>query len=333
MVERESAMAVSELARVLALPSLERDLKAVDRRVADALAPFSAVLGESLTPVVGPAKRLRPTMTIACGQLGGHGVDKRLVTAGAAVELVQIGSLIHDDVLEDAATRRGQPTLNASEGVPVALVVGDLILSSACVLAADVGEYPAELLSDAMTKMCAGQLAELRDAFDVERTEDAYLASVEGKTGALFAAACRVGGMVAGMPPRQLKAISEYGLTFGVAFQMVDDLLDLAGDPAKLGKPIGMDMTAGVYTAPVIHALNVRGGKTLARLLRERKLGEATRRVLSSPAVGDTEQRVYELADEASEWLRIFGDHPVAAGLRRFPRYYIDWALRELRAV
>src|SRR5205809_260381 len=112
MGETESAMAVSEVARVLALHSLERDLKAVDRRVTEALAPFGAVLGESLTPVIGPAKRLRPTMTIACGQLGGHGVDKGLVTAGAAVELVQIGSLIHDDVLEDAATRRGQPTLN-----------------------------------------------------------------------------------------------------------------------------------------------------------------------------------------------------------------------------
>src|SRR5205085_2147749 len=177
------------------------------------------------------------------------------------------------------------------------------------------------------------QLAERRAAFDVSGTDEAYLASVEGKTGALFAAACRVGGMVAGMPPRQLKAVTEYGLTFGVAFQLVDDLLDLAGDPTKLGKPIGMDMAAGVYTAPIIHTLNRRGGKTLARLLRERKLGEATRRVLSSPAIGDTERRVYDLADEAAEWLRIFGGHPVATGLRAFPRYYIDWALRELRAV
>jgi geranylgeranyl pyrophosphate synthase len=271
-------------------------------------------------------------MTIACARLGGRNADGRVITAAAAIELVQIGSLIHDDVLEDAPTRRGQPTLNASEGVPVALIVGDLILANACVLASEIGEYPTDVLADAMARMSAGQLAELRDLYNVARTEEAYLTSVRGKTGALFAAACRVGGMVAEMPPRQLKALTEYGLALGVAFQLIDDLLDLVGDPDKLGKPVGMDLASGVYTAPVLRALNSRGGKTLARVLRSGDVGEATRRVLASPAADGTVAQIYEVADEAAVALKPFKQNPVADGLVRFPRLYADWALQELRA-
>jgi heptaprenyl diphosphate synthase len=202
-------------------------------------------------------------------------------------------------------------------------------------LAAELGKEPTELLSESMAEMCIGQLAELREAFDVQRTMDAYLASLRGKTGALFAAACRVGGLMGGMSGRALDSVTTFGGAFGVIYQMVDDVLDLTGDPKKLGKPVGMDIAAGVYTAPVISALKQKGGKVLARLLlgpADRDLAEATKKVLASGALEDVEAAIYSLADDASKALVPFGPHPVAAGLRRFPRYYVDWAFSELRA-
>lgn len=330
-----SGMSLAELARVLAIPSLPKRVGAVDKRVAALMKDFRRSLGPQLfDTVTGSAKRVRPTMTIAAAQLGGV-FDDKVVTAGAAIELVQIGSLIHDDVLEGAPTRRGRPTLNATEGVPVAVVVGDLVLARAGMIAADLGTQPSALLTRSMTEMCVGQLAELRDLFNVERSEEAYLASVRAKTGALFAAACRLGGMCAKMPEKRLDALTRYGGAFGVMYQVVDDVLDLTGDPVRLGKPVGMDLAAGVYTKPVIGALRMRGGRALARLLvgeSKRDLEEATRRILRSGALEDAEEAIIALAEEATAALRIFGTDPVAEGLRRFPRYYVDWALRELRA-
>jgi heptaprenyl diphosphate synthase len=161
------------------------------------------------------------------------------------------------------------------------------------------------------------------------------MASLRGKTGALFAAACRVGGSMGGMSGRALDSVTTFGGAFGVIYQMVDDVLDLTGDPKKLGKPVGMDVAAGVYTAPVISALKQKGGKVLARLLlgpADRDLAEATKKVLASGALADVEAAIYSLADDASKALVPFGPDPIAAGLRRFPRYYVDWAFSELRA-
>jgi heptaprenyl diphosphate synthase len=331
---RSRGMGIEELATVLAVPTLPARVEKIDGRVAAALKDFRRALGPNLFgSLTGPAKRVRPTLTIACAELGGV-FDKRVVTAGAAIELVQIGSLIHDDVLEDAPTRRGRPTLNATEGMPVAVVVGDLVLARAGEVAAELGAQPSELLSRSMAQMCVGQLAELRDAFDVHRTHEAYLASVRGKTGALFAAACRLGGFCAGMHRKELDAVTAFGAAFGVMYQVVDDVLDLTGDPQRLGKPVGVDIAAGVYTSPVLRALRMRGGKALARLLIGREphdLAEATKRILRSGALEDAEAAIDDLATEASQALRGFGPHPVAQGLARFPRYYVDWAFSELR--
>lgn len=332
---RSPKMGRGELAGVLNLPSLDKRVEAVDRKVAGILKEFRRVLRPTvLESLTGPAKRVRATLTIACAELGGV-FDKSVVAAGAAIELVQMGSLVHDDVLEGAPTRRGEPTLNATEGVPVAVVVGDLILARAGLIASGLGEQPSELLTRSMTEMCVGQLAELRDAFNVERTPEAYLASVRAKTGALFAAACRLGGICAGMPGRRLDALTAFGGAFGVMYQAVDDVLDLTGDPVGLGKPVGMDLASGVYTMPVLTALRMRGGKALAKLLvghERRDLQEATRRILRSGALDDAEAAIYTAADEASRALRPFRSEPVGQGLQRFPRYYVDWAFSELRA-
>ncbi|MFA5892132.1 MAG: polyprenyl synthetase family protein [Actinomycetota bacterium] len=307
-----------QLATLLAIPDLPSRLEEVDTLVSGALSEFKAALRpEVFAFLTGPAKRIRATLTIACAQLGGSH-DARVATAAAIVELVQMGSLIHDDIIEEASSRRGKPTLNSVESTGVALVVGDLVLAEAGLLAAKkMHKEASALMADTMAHMAAGQLEELRDLMNLDRTLEQYRAATEAKTGTLFAAACRLGGMLVGMPPRKLDAVTAFGTAFGVQYQLIDDVLDLIGDPNLLGKPVGRDLATGTYTEPVIRALAKRGGKTLAALLKRRRaedLAEALERVKKSGAVEDAIKAVTSLSSEATRALNPFTNDPVGRG-------------------
>jgi len=309
-------------------------LDAVDKLVSGALNDFKSALRQDVFAfLTGPAKRMRATLTIACAQLGGT-YDTRVATAGATVELVQMGSLIHDDIIEEASSRRGKPTLNAAESAGVALVVGDLVLAEAGLLAAkSMHQEASTLMADTMAHMAAGQLEELRDLFNLDRTLEQYRAATQAKTGTLFAAACRLGAMMAGMPPRKLDAVTAFGGAFGVQYQLIDDVLDLVGDPGRLGKPVGRDLATGTYTEPVIRALAKRGGKTLAKLLKRRRaedLAEALERVKRSGALDDAVKAVRSLSSEATRALKPFAKDPVGRGLQALPDVYAEWALSQL---
>jgi len=322
-----------QLAKLLAIPELPQRLHDVDQLVASALNDFrSALRPEVFAFLTGPAKRIRATLTIACAQLGGK-YDQRVAAAGATVELIQMGSLIHDDIIEEASSRRGKPTLNASENVAVALVVGDLVLAQAGLLAARMHQEASALMADTMAHMAVGQLEELRELFNLDRTLEQYRAATQAKTGTLFASACRLGGMMAGMPARGLDAVTAFGGAFGVQYQLIDDLLDLIGDPERLGKPVGRDLATGTYTEPLLRALAKRGGKTLATLLKRRRaedLAEALDRVKRSGAINDATSAVRSLSSEAARALKPFAKDAVGKGLQALPDVYADWALSQL---
>jgi heptaprenyl diphosphate synthase len=168
---------------------------------------------------------------------------------------VHLGSLYHDDVMDEASVRRGVESVNARWGNLVAIVAGDFLLARASELAAALGTEVAQLLAATIARLCEGQVGELRTAFDVHRTEESYFASISGKTAALMSAACRIGGLTAGASRPEIDALTEYGHAFGMVFQIVDDVLDLVGTEQSLGKPAGHDMEEGVYTLPVLRAL------------------------------------------------------------------------------
>ena len=267
------------------LAPLARDLERVEARLRDAVSADDRFLGEAAGHLLAAGgKRLRPTLCL-CAAYAVHGAGAPAaddaVTGGAAVELVHLGSLYHDDVIDEAETRRGVPSVNARWSNIVAILAGDYLLAQASSLAASLGADVAALLAATIGELCRGQVLELQYLFDAERTEDSYLSAIEGKTASLMATACRVGGMVSNVSADTLDALTQFGQHLGMCFQVVDDVLDVTQTEAELGKPVGNDVHEGVYTLPVIYALQSPIAAELAELLGrklDRRRGRAGRR-------------------------------------------------------
>ncbi len=218
---------------------------------------------------------------------------------------MHLGSLHHDDVIDEAETRRGVPSVNARWSNIVAILSGDFLLARASSLAASLGADVAALLADTIGELCRGQVLELQHLFDVTRSEEDYTSAIEGKTASLFATSCRVGGMVSQVDEPTLDALTRYGHHLGLCFQVIDDVLDLTADEETLGKPAGQDLVEGIYTLPVIYAL--AEDATLADLLGgpldpERR-DEARRRTAATGAVDATLAIARDHATKASEAL------------------------------
>ncbi|GIU86269.1 MAG: geranylgeranyl pyrophosphate synthase [Acidimicrobiia bacterium] len=243
----------------IGLAPLAGDLARVERRLDAAVAADDRFLGDVAGHLLGAGgKRLRPALALCAAYAcrgAGPGAPDEAVTGAAAVELVHLGSLYHDDVIDEADTRRGVPSVNARWSNIVAILAGDYLLAQASALAASLGADVAGLLATTIGELCRGQVLELQYLFDVDRDEETYLSAIEGKTASLMATSCRIGGMVCGVPDDTLDALTRFGLHLGMCFQIVDDVLDVTGTEAELGKPAGNDVHEGVYTLPVIYAL------------------------------------------------------------------------------
>jgi heptaprenyl diphosphate synthase len=256
---------------LLHLPRLEEDLARVDaglRRSVMSDDPFLTEVASHLINAGG--KRLRPALTVAAASAGGGPVpvSPEVIEGACAVELVHLGSLYHDDVIDEATTRRGVPTVNAKWDNLVAIVSGDYLLAKASELAAGLGTEIAGLLAATIGRLCEGQVLELQHAFQVTRPEAAYVASIAGKTASLLASSCRIGALCAGLPRPAVESLTTFGEAFGMVFQIVDDIHDLVLSDEELGKPAGNDVVEGVYTLPVLRALAVPGvGDELRGLL------------------------------------------------------------------
>jgi len=236
--------------------------------------------------VAAGGKRLRPTLTLASAATGGASAEQDVLDGGVAVELVHLGSLYHDDVIDQADTRRSVESVNARWGNLVAIVAGDFLLARASEIAARLGSEVAALLAATIGRLCEGQVLELKAAFDTTRAEDAYFASIAGKTAALMAACCRIGALVARLPPQQVEALTAFGQAFGMVFQIRDDVLDVVAEEEELGKPAGQDLVEGVYTLPVIRAL------------ADPTAGPGLRDLLGRPLTPEERDRARELVRE-----------------------------------
>jgi heptaprenyl diphosphate synthase len=225
-------------------------------------------------------KRIRPRFTVAAAATAlpdGAVVDDDVIRGGVAVELVQVGSLYHDDVMDEAQVRRQVPSVNARWGNLRAILAGDFLLAKASEIAASLGTEVAGLLAATIARLCEGQVAELRTLYDLDRTEEQYFPSIAGKTASLFSAATRIGALVIGHDRDAVERLTEFGRLYGMAFQVVDDILDVVATDEQLGKPAGKDMLEGVYSLPVIHTLASPAGDALRPLLQD-GLTDADRR-------------------------------------------------------
>jgi geranylgeranyl pyrophosphate synthase len=265
--------------------------------------------GDAEMTLEAGGKRLRPMLVLLCA---GPDAGAGAAAAASAIELVHMATLVHDDVLDAAPLRRGRPTVAATSGRARATAAGDLLFSRAFALLAEAGEEGAiALLAGASVSLARGELAQRRDAYDTSIGEDRYLERCRLKTAALFECACRLG--------RDEPALGEFGASIGLAFQLLDDVLDVAGPPERTGKARGTDLLDGTVTLPLI--LAAREDPAIAATdLRALDPAAAERlcdRIAATGALRAVRSRALEAVAEAKRKL-------VAAGVEPERRRLLD---------
>ncbi len=319
---------VSALSPLAVRPNANDDMARIEAALGAAVLtddPLLTEMASHLIPAGG--KRLRPAFVVAAALSARpdgdapDAVSDDMVTGGVAVELVHLGSLYHDDVMDDAQTRRGIEAVNYRWGNLKAILAGDFLLAKASELAAGLGTEVAGLLAATIARLCEGQVRELGFIYDTSRTEAQYLEAIRGKTAELYATSCRIGGLVAslggdtlGGDPLggdELDRLEQFGRSYGMAFQIVDDILDLTSNDVAMGKPTGNDLREGVYTLPVLRTL--ADGGALASELRSLLVTDATADqlararsiVLSSGHIESAVSAAGRYVDEAVRCLRL----------------------------
>jgi geranylgeranyl pyrophosphate synthase len=233
-------------------PELARLLERTEERLAEVAQSHGAALGRHAGSTLSAGgKRLRPVLVFLCAAAD---ADGRLVAAAAAVELLHMATLVHDDVLDAAELRRGRPTVFAQGGRPAATATGDLLFSRAFAeLAATGSEDAVRALSTASSALARGELMQRADAWQDDVPPERYLERCRLKTASLFEASCRLGAIFGGRPDLA-DDLGRFGEQVGLAFQMLDDVLDVSGPPERTGKPRGADLLDGTVTLPLILA-------------------------------------------------------------------------------
>ena len=236
---------------------LEAGMAAVNALIRERMASRHAPRIPEVTAhlVEAGGKRLRPMLTLAAADLCGY-EGPYAVHLAATVEFIHTATLLHDDVVDESAQRRGRPTANLLWDNKSSVLVGDYLFARAFQLMTETGNLRVlSILSDASATIAEGEVLQLTAAQDLRTDEGIYLQVVRGKTAALFSAATEVGGVIAGAPEDQVRALYDYGDALGIAFQIVDDLLDYSGDVAATGKNVGDDFRERKLTLPVIKAV------------------------------------------------------------------------------
>jgi heptaprenyl diphosphate synthase len=276
-------------------------------------------------------KRQRPFFTITSAATGlddGVSVPDDVVRGGVAVELVQVGSLYHDDVIDEAQIRRQVSSVNARWGNLRAILAGDYLLAKASEIAASLGTDVAGLLATTIGELCKGQVAELQTMFNPDRTPEQYFPSIAGKTASLFAAATRIGGLVSRFSADVTDQLTEFGRLYGMAFQVVDDILDVIATDEQLGKPAGKDMIEGVYSLPVIFALRSGQGDRLRSLLDGGLSADdrwaAIDMVRTSPGVDQAYAVAAEFVEQARDTILTVSDNKAANALADTAGHLLD---------
>lgn len=317
------------------LPGLDEHLDRVEVALTRSVGTNDPLLADIAAHLIDAGgKRLRPSLAVmsslAAGSLVGHeGVAEETVQGAVAVELVHLGSLYHDDVIDEAPTRRGVDSVNARWGNLLAIVAGDFLLARASEIAASLGTEVSGLLARTIGRLCEGEVSEIQYAYNARRPEEAYLTAIAGKTASLMSTSCRVGGITCDAPREQIEALTTFGRAFGMTFQIWDDILDVIGIETTLGKPAGHDLVEGVYTLPVIRALGAPSIGDELRDLLGRRLDPPSRdkvrdMIRATDGILEAALVARRFADEAEAALEGFGDSPCVRSLAGLGHRLLD---------
>jgi geranylgeranyl pyrophosphate synthase len=295
-------------------PRVPELLRRVEVRLREVAGEFGPVIGEPAgATIAAGGKRLRPLLVLLAAGAGPDtgeqdpAIDLDLVRAAAAVELVHSATLVHDDVLDASALRRGHPTVWATHGRAMATAVGDLLFARAFAELTSTGSLESvRLLSRASSALAEGELLQRADAWDAEIPLERYLHRCELKTATLFESACALGALHAGADDGEREALAGFGRRIGLAFQLLDDVLDVAGPPERTGKPVGTDLLDGTVTLPLIVARE-RDASLAAEDLRAITTpdvaADVCARIAATGALDESRARALTMVDEAKALL------------------------------
>jgi len=260
-----SATGTGKSAKESLIDEIAPDVALVEAALESVAAAPAGYVQELVAHVRGfGGKRLRPAMVL----LAGRAVDPAKVgelhaRLGAVVELIHTATLVHDDILDGALIRRGRPTVHRMEGQEVAVLLGDFLLASAYAEAASLQERTAShYLAQVTRAVCQGEVLQIHERGNLDLEEKTYLEIIEKKTAVLYEASCHIGAHYAGATPEQLDRLGGFGRAMGMAFQIVDDVLDLIGDEQVVGKSLGTDLQRQKMTLPLIHFFRTGGAAT-----------------------------------------------------------------------
>ena len=302
------------------------DLEAINRIILDKAVSDVEMIPELAHHLIDSGgKRLRPMLALASAKLCGYGGNGHIRTA-SAVEFMHTATLLHDDVVDESELRRGKLSARMVWGNEASVLVGDFLLGQAFRMMVEVGSLRAlDILSSAAATIAEGEVMQLAAAKNTATTEDEYLAVIRGKTAELFAAACEVGPVIADRPKAEQTAAASFGMNLGIAFQLVDDVLDYGGKAAKLGKNIGDDFREGKITLPVVLAF--RRGNDVERAfwiralergeIGENDLDHAVGLMTKHRALEDTLSRAQHYGAMAVDALALFPPSPMKTALEQ----------------
>jgi heptaprenyl diphosphate synthase len=262
-------------------PRLKRELEKVRDTILEDFSGNASVLEESLRELaLSNGKMLRPGLLLLAAMFGTFD-EPRAHRLAAAVEMLHMATLVHDDIIDGANLRRNRPTLHRRCGERKAVLIGDYLFSRSFVLAAGHTTLPnARNIARVVARICASEIAQSADLFEHRVSLRRYLRRIAGKTALLFAASCRTGATEGGCPAPVCQRLTRVGYNIGMGFQIIDDILDLTGSPGVLGKPAGSDLKEGIFTLPLIYALQRDDGTLGAILHRPPYAGRTLRRIV-----------------------------------------------------
>jgi octaprenyl-diphosphate synthase len=325
-------------------PDHDEALRRLTAHVADDIAAVNQMIvdrAESRAPLIpqlaghiiaAGGKRLRPVLALACAKLCGYEGTRHRKLA-ACVEFIHTATLLHDDVVDASDMRRGLPSANAAFGCQASVLVGDFLFSRAFQLMVEDGSIDVmRILSNASAVIAEGEVLQLTISNDTSTGEQAYLDVVRAKTAEMFAAACRIGAVIEGRPAADEEALRAFGLNFGIAYQIVDDVLDYEAEQDRLGKTVGDDFREGKITLPVILAMHrcneaerVFWRRTMDdRNVRGNDFAHAQDILRRHNALRDSLDRARHYAAVARDALGVFPDHPVKQALLDMAAFAAD---------
>ena len=311
----------------LPMSLVARDMEEVERVYQKTLEPFRAKFG----PVIQRldhyrGKRLRPMLVLLAGHAAG-GVTRNHHVLGAVVEMIHTATLVHDDVLDAADTRRHGSTVNATWGNHASILLGDMLFSASFRLCASVDAAACEIIGETTNRVCAGELQQITTAGRLDLSEADYFEIIEGKTGVLTECATRLGARYAGASAAVERHMADYGRHLGMAFQVADDVLDLRGDETTVGKTLGTDLAQRKMTLPVIRYLNSLSEaderRVKSRLATHAHDADVLEAVIASGAVESAQLQAEAMIDEGCKAL----GHLPASIYRTALEHVARWAV------